>query len=130
MKKISLRDAYTYAILFGTYGNGPLDKVKAGVKALLYKMGLDIALQHPIWFRDPSDCPECMTDAEWSKSEFRFLTRIDGKFVPPDPTAKVHGRNPKEWAAKWLTDDRCSAKIVKLACQCKDCETGKMWFMQ
>lgn len=87
--KLSLRDAYLYASLFGAWGNGPASKLKAGLKALLYKMGLDVSLQHPIWFRDGDDCPECLTDEEWSRSRFRFMRRIDGKYIAPDPTCHI-----------------------------------------
>jgi hypothetical protein len=88
-KRLSLRDAYILAVLFGTRGIGIPSKIKAGIKALLYKMGLDVSLQHPIWFRDGDDCPECLTDEEWSKSKFRFMTRLCGKYVEPDPTCII-----------------------------------------
>mgnify|MGYP000890612566 CR=1 FL=1 len=87
--KLSLRDAYLLASLFGVHGHGKASKVKAGLKALLYKMGLDVSLQHPIWFRDGDDCPECLTDEEWSRSKFRFMRRIDGKYIEPDPTCTI-----------------------------------------
>ncbi len=79
MKRLTLREAYLMTRIFGHTewpGSNVLDAIYCATKASLYKLGFDIALAHDYWFRDPTDCPECMTDDEWKSSKYRHLYRL------------------------------------------------------